>query len=375
MPETKTPRPSSPLTSAATAGRMAVIGVCVLAGATCFAYAGGWLSPQRLAPGPIVDALANRGGDPLGHRRNHSKGVCFTGSFQANGAGATYSTAPMLAKGSYPVIGRLAIAVGNPVASDIMGRVKSLAIRITAPDGEEWRSGMNNSPVFVVSNPDDFYALTKTQELDPATHKPDPAATARYFASHPKSQAFNEWARNAPWTGSWVDESYNSLNAFRFVDADGHDHLVRWSMVPAVTPVAVSHATLASEGADFLTQDLAQRIAQGPLSWRLIVTLAAAGDQSDDSTIAWPADRPQVDVGTLVVDRTEPEADGPCRDYNYDPTILPVGMAISDDPLLPARSAAYAKSFDERAAEAADYPRHSQDLAQDHAKASAGAQK
>src|SRR6478672_9371370 len=48
--------------------------------------------------------------------------------------------------------------------------------------------------------------------------------------------------------------------------------------------------------------------------------------------------------------------DGPCRDFNYDPTILPTGIAVSDDPLLAARSAAYAKSFDLRTAEAADYP-------------------
>jgi catalase len=63
-----------------------------------------------------------------------------------------------------------------------------------------------------------------------------------------------------------------------------------------------------------------------------------------------------VDVGTLIVQKAEAEADGPCRDFNYDPTILPTGIAVSDDPLLPARSAAYAKSFDLRTAEAADYP-------------------
>jgi catalase len=57
------------------------------------------------------------------------------------------------------------------------------------------------------------------------------------------------------------------------------------------------------------------------------------------------------------VQRAEAEADGPCRDLNYDPTILPAGIAISDDPLLPARSAAYARSFDLRTAESADYPR------------------
>lgn len=88
-----------------------------------------------------------------------------------------------------------------------------------------------------------------------------------------------------------------------------------------------------------------------------MVTLAAPGDPSNDATQAWPPDRKQIEVGTLTVQRAEDEADGPCRDYNYDPTILPVGIEPSDDPLLAARSSAYAKSFDLRTAEAADYPR------------------
>ena len=55
--------------------------------------------------------------------------------------------------------------------------------------------------------------------------------------------------------------------------------------------------------------------------------------------------------------KAEAESDGPCRDFNYDPTILPTGIAVSNDPLLAARSSAYARSFDLRTAEAADYPR------------------
>ena len=86
-----------------------VIGILALA----FAYTGGWLSPGRLTPDRMVAALSDRGGNPLGHRRNHAKGICFTGEFDANGAGADLSTAPMLAAGRYPVIGRFAIAVGR----------------------------------------------------------------------------------------------------------------------------------------------------------------------------------------------------------------------------------------------------------------------
>ena len=53
----------------------------------------------------------------------------------------------------------------------------------------------------------------------------------------------------------------------------------------------------------------------------------------------------------------EDERNGPCRDINFDPTVLPSGMKTSDDPFPAARSSAYAKSFDRRTAEAKDYPR------------------
>jgi hypothetical protein len=107
------------------------IGVLALA----FAYTGGWLSPGRLTPDRMVAALSDRGGNPLGHRRNHAKGICFTGEFEANGDGGRLSTAPMLTAGRYPVIGRFAIAVGNPDAPDATGRVRSMAVRIHDGNG------------------------------------------------------------------------------------------------------------------------------------------------------------------------------------------------------------------------------------------------
>jgi catalase len=45
------------------------------------------------------------------------------------------------------------------------------------------------------------------------------------------------------------------------------------------------------------------------------------------------------------------EDDGACGDIAFDPLVLPAGIAPSDDPLLPARSAAYMRSFTRRESE------------------------
>jgi catalase len=89
----------------------------------------------------------------------------------------------------------------------------------------------------------------------------------------------------------------------------------------------------------------------------MAVTVASSGDPTADPAKAWPADRRSVEVGTLTVQQIQAEPNGPCRDINFDPTVLPSGIHTSDDPFPAARSSAYAKSYDRRTAEAADYPR------------------
>ncbi len=343
------PEPVRP-TLRSTLGSLVIIAAVVAFAAAAFAYTGGWLSPHRLTPNLLVDAFAPSG-PALGHRRNHAKGICFTGQFEANGAGAELSTAEVLAKGQYPVIGRFNLATTNPDAADATVRVRGLGVLITAPDGQQWRMAMIDPPFFPVSTPDAFFELLK------ASASKDPGAMATFAAAHPEIAAFGGWAKSAPWTGSYAEEPYNSLDAFLFTDSSGARHAVRWSFVPAAEPQPVPHEELAKRGPNFLEDEIAQRIKAGPLRWTMAVTVANPGDPTADPSKAWPDDRRKVEVGTLTVEAIIPEADGPCRDINYDPTVLPTGITTSDDPFPAARSSAYRVSFDRREAEAKDYPR------------------
>ena len=96
------------------------------------------------------------------------------------------------------------------------------------------------------------------------------------------------------------------------------------------------------------------RADQNPLQWHLIITVGQPGDPTSDPTLPWPPDRQQVDVGTLTIDHVESEETSPARDINFDPLVLPNGIATSDDPLLSARSAAYSQSFARREGEHKD---------------------
>ena len=177
-----------------------------------------------------------------------------------------------------------------------------------------------------------------------------------FTAAHPEFAAFGAWAKSAPWTASYAEEPYHGLNAFVFTDDAGGEHAVRWSLLPARRSVPITDDDLAKLGPNHLEQEIAERVAKAPQRWTMVVTIADPGDPTADPSKAWPEGRRTVEVGTLVVQKIEAERDGPCRDINFDPTILPSGISVSDDPFPAARSAAYARSYDLRTAEAKDYP-------------------
>jgi catalase len=338
-------------------GSLVLIAVIIAGGAAAFAYTAGWFSPGRLTPAKVVDAFSlETGGEaPLGHRRNHAKGICFTGVFEANGAGSALSYAQVFTRGQYAALGRFNLGTPNPDAADATVRVRGMGLQISTPDGQDWRSAMINPPVFAVSTPQGFY------ELLLASASKDPDAMKTFAAAHPEFAPFGVWATSGPWTGSYAEERYNGLNSFVFTDGSGEEKTVRWSLLPAAPPVAVSPDDRAKWGTDFLEQEITERVRGGPQHWTMVVIVANPGDPTADPSKSWPEDRRTVDVGTLTVQKIEPERDGPCRDINFDPAVLPSGMRTSDDPFPAARSSAYAKSYDLRTAEAKDYPRTATD--------------
>lgn len=343
-------RPPPPTGS--TLGRLALIAVIAIAMAVAFAYTAGWLTPSRITPAKVVATLAPPTGPALGFRRNHAKGICFTGTFEPNGTGTTLSRAQMFATGTYPVTGRFNLAVADPRTQDGTARVHGLSLRIQTPDGQEWRAAMIDAPFFPVATPQAFYDLQVA-----SANKSDPDAMKKFAAAHPEIGAFGAWAGSAPFTGSYAENRYNSLNSFIFTNAQGQDRTVRWSFKPAAIPTSVPPDELKKRDPDFLTKDITGRVAQSPQRWTMSVMVANAGDPTADPSKAWPDDRRSVDVGTLVVQKIEPEADGPCRDLNFDPTLLPAGIRTSDDPFPAARSATYSVSYNRRTAEEKDYPR------------------
>ncbi len=353
---TRTPISAGPATAAPprlspgnSLARFALIGAVLAGVAGALAYLGGWFSPHELTPARFTDGFEQVSGVHPGFRRNHAKGLGASGYFESNGNGVRLSKAAVFQQGRASVLARFSLGGGNPGMADAPGDVRGLGLEFSLADGEEWRTAMINLPVFPFRTPEAFYENLLASKPDPATGKPDPAKARAFIERHPETaEALKVIKGQAPASG-FDNSTFHSLNAFRFANAAGDSVAVRWIMKPMQLFQAANDASVHADK-NYLFDALIEQIHRQPVRWHLVIIVGRPGDPTDDATIAWPAGREEVDVGTVTLDRVESDDTSPARDVNFDPLVLPAGMAPSDDPLLSARSAVYSQSFTRRAA-------------------------
>jgi len=316
--------------------------------ALLFVWVGGWFGGRGVTPQAMADTAEASGSPQPGFRRAHSKGMCIIGSFAPTPAAAQLSTARVFSQASIPVLGRFSNPGNDPHAPDNKAAVRGMGLQLKTDDGQEWRMAMNSFPFFAASTPEGFQAMNVARLPDPATGKPDPEKMKAVLARYPEIARFMAWSKSAPTPDSLANTRFNGVNAFRLIDAQGKERAVRWSMRPHAPFVAADPEQLKHAGRDFLAEDLDKRLAAGPLQWDMVMQFAAPGDPIEDPSRPWPDNRPETTVGTLTLVRAQAQVGGPCFDLNFDPLILPKGIAATDDPVLHARSAVYSVSFNRR---------------------------
>jgi catalase len=171
---------------------------------------------------------------------------------------------------------------------------------------------------------------------------PSPSPIETFLGAHPKALAFVQTPKPTP--SSFARESYFGVNAMRFTNQDGVSRFGRYRILPEGGADHLSDPVAAAKGANFLIDELGERIARGQITFRILVQLANAEDTVDDATIHWPEDRTLLDFGTLTL--TDPVADNPQDQKHiiFDPIPRVDGIDPSNDPLLELRAALYLMS-------------------------------
>jgi catalase len=178
----------------------------------------------------------------------------------------------------------------------------------------------------------------------PTPLTPNPVET--FLGTHPLAAKFVQESSALP--KSFATLAYFGNNAFVFVDGSGKKQAVRYQIQPAAGVINLDSTSAAKAGENYLMEDLPKRLARGPVVFELYAQLANPGDPTNDGSIVWPADRKRVPLGTIRLTKVEPNQEELQRSLTFNPTFLVSGIELSDDPMVPLRSAVYALSVAHR---------------------------
>jgi catalase len=293
----------------------------------------------------IVDLANKLNGVHPGFRAFHAKGIVVEGSFKASPEAARLSRATLFDGHAIPVTVRFSDGNGMPqVADGAQGaNPHGMAIKYHLPGGADTDMVTNSLKFFPAGTAEDFRDLLQAIIGSPPD-TPKPTKLEQFFASHPNApKAFG----TAATPDSYADEEYHGINAFILVNKAGQRQAVRYLLVPEQT-VHLTPDEAAKQPADFLSDELTQRIAQRPVIFHLQAQLAEPGDQTKDGSQPWPDDRKVVELGVLTLTKLVPNSLEAEKKLLFLPTSLTAGIELSDDPLPRARSVAYAVSFARR---------------------------
>jgi catalase len=312
-------------------------------------------APAQTAPAPaqkplpvaLVDALTTVAGGPYkGYRANHAKGIMVVGTFTPSPFAKAFSKAPHFAK-PVAVSVRFSDATGVPTMPDADPKANphGIAIRFLLPNGGFTDIVSISANGFPVATPEDFLAfLQAAAQSGPAAAKPTPID--KFLGTHPAAFKFVTTPHPAP--ASFGTLAFYGVNAFKFTNAQGVSHYARYQIVPVDGEQALTDADARKADPNYLMNELPERMAKGPVKYRLLAQVAEEGDPLDDATAVWPKDRKLVFLGTLALTKPVDDQAAAQKAIMFSPLNLQAGIEPSADPVLLARPSAYGVSFSRR---------------------------
>jgi catalase len=301
-----------------------------------------------VTPTQMIESMESTFGVHPGQRRNHIKGTCAAGEFVGTSEAATLSRSPVFSGKAIPVVARFSLGGGNPDVPDAAPAPRGMALELRLPGGSLQHFTMINVPIFAASSPASFRDAIDAAKPDPKTGMPDPEKLKAYVASHPDAKPLADLAAKHTPTANYYQTPYFSIHTFRFIDAKGVEHPVKWRFIPRDGVKELTAAQIKAAPHDFLEKGLIERTQKGPAIWDMILYVGEPGDSLDNPTIAWPEDRKHFTAGTLTISQAMAQKGQACEKINFDPLIMADGIAPTNDPILLFRSPAYAVSFAKR---------------------------
>src|SRR3954452_18595491 len=223
------------------------------------------------APDPVelVDAIGAAGGSYPGHRAAHAKGVVLSGTFTPTPQASELTRAAHFAGGPVRVTVRWSNGGANPDGNDAgVGDGRGMAVKFYLPDGSTTDIVALTLPVFFVRTVEEFleFTLARAESFE---------KVGEFVASHPATQqAVQQIAPTLVPPRSYATAAYNSIHAFKLVNAAGDERWIRWRWIPEAGVEMLAEEE--RDGADrvFLQKEIFERL---PVRFTLVARMADEG--------------------------------------------------------------------------------------------------
>jgi catalase len=252
---------------------------------------------------------------------------------------------------STPVSVRFSDGTGIPMVpdNDPNASPRGLGIRFHLADRVHTDIIAHSTDAFPVKTGPEFLEFLRALASSDPAH-PSGSPLEAFLGSHPAALEFVQKPKPAP--SSFARESYFGILAVRFTNKDGETRFGRYRILPEAGADYLTADAAKTKGPNYLFDELAERLAKGPVKLRIVAQLANAGDIVDDATIHWPKDRTQLDLGTVALTAAVPDNAQEQQHIIFDPIPRVDGIDPSDDALFELRAAIYLMSGRRRRAAA-----------------------
>jgi catalase len=166
-----------------------------------------------------------------------------------------------------------------------------------------------------------------------------PEALGAFLAAHPNAKRFVEEPKPIP--TSFARGAFFAVTSFKFSNARGVSRHGRFRIRPEGGTEYLSDEQAATKSANFLFEEIGQRLAKEPVRLGVFVQMADGNDDVTNASVAWPEGRKEIPFGTITLTSRVDEKDPENWKIIFDPIPRVDGIDTSGDPLTEVRSDLY----------------------------------
>jgi catalase len=287
----------------------------------------------------LIDALDALFGLHAGFRPAHAKGLMCTGTFTPSPDAAKLTRAPHARRPSTPVTVRFSNSTGLPTIPDndpAQSGPRGIAIRFHLAEHEHTDIIGHSTDGFPVHTGEEFVEFLRAAA---AAGAGKPEAMGAFLAGHPNAKRFVEAPKPIP--TSFAREAFFAVTAFKFTNSDGVSRFGRFRIRPDSGTEHLSNDQAAAKSANFLVDEIGERLAKGPIQFAVFVQMAEPGDDVTDASTTWPSGRGEIAFGAITLTTRVDDQAVERRKIIFDPLPRVDGIDSSGDPITAVRADVY----------------------------------